>query len=680
MSIRLGIDVGGTFMDLVGLLDGEVRLAKVPSTPDDPVAAIESGLEVMGWTLAEVSEVALGTTLATNTVLEKKGGVTALLCTEGFRDILEQQRWRRRHLFDLQQVKPEPLAPRSLRLGVPERVAASGEVLREVDEAGVVALAETLRERGVESVAICFLNAHQNGENERRAREILERSGGPRYLSISSEVAPLIGEWERTSTTLLNAYVHPVVKRYLDQVSNDLATSGSAQLSVMQSNGGVVSAAQASEEPVRTILSGPAAGVSSSVSLTDAVGVRDAITLDMGGTSTDVAVIQDGGAEVTKEGRIEYNVPVTVPMLRIETIGAGGGSIAWIDEGGSLKVGPRSAGAYPGPACYSRGGTEPTITDAQLVLGRLPVDGLLGGRMDVSVDLAMEALTSVAEPLGLSAEELAAGIIKIANTKMAAAVRAVTVDRGIDPRSFALIPFGGAGPLHACEIAEELGLEEVVVPVTPGVFSAVGLVSAATRVTKVGSLNRVADAGIAEHLSGEFDRLEGECHAVLDTHGIDQDVRRTVRSIDARYAAQSYTVPIPCPAGGLTAADVEELVASFHEQHQRLYKFSMADQVPVFASAEVTITDGTPPAAIERYGAKESESRMDAGARTRRVFLLASDSWAEVPAYRRTELVEGTVIEGPAVIDQADSTVLVEAGFRGTFDKAGNLFLRKDIP
>jgi N-methylhydantoinase A len=679
MSIRLGIDVGGTFMDLVGLAEsGEVRLAKVPSDPQNPLGAIKDGLAVMGWSLGDVNEVVLGTTLATNTVLEKKGSRTALLCTEGFRDILEQQRWRRRHLYDLQQTKPEPLAPRSLRLGVTERVSGSGEVLVPVDPDAIERLSAQLVEAGVESVAICFLNAHQNGGNEAATRELILKHGGPEFISLSSEVAPLLGEWERTSTTVMSAYVQPVVKRYFTRLSTELTEhSPASRLSVMQSNGGILSAERAGADPVRTILSGPAAGVTSASSLSAATGRGDIITLDMGGTSTDIAVIQDGAAEVTKEGRIEYNVPITIPMLRIETIGAGGGSLVWVDLGDALKVGPRSAGAFPGPACYDRGGTEPTITDAQMLLGRLPTEGLLGGRMSVRPDLAEAALAAVAARLGMPVDRLAAGAIRIANTKMAAAVRVATVDRGLDPREFALMPFGGAGPLHACEIADELGIGTVLIPATPGVFSAVGLVTAATKVSRLRSVNEKADAALAATLGSYFAALEAECGLVLDDHDAVPEHRVVTRTVDVRYAAQSYTVPVPFPTGPVTAEVLAGVVELFHEQHRRLYNYATPERVPVVASAEVTVADGATRRVIENVGGAAAADAPVEGAR-RRVFLLSRDAWADLPVFQRRALLPGQYVDGPAVIDQADSTVLIEDGYRGSVDASGNLLLRKD--
>jgi N-methylhydantoinase A len=680
VNVRLGIDVGGTFMDLVGLASsGEIRLAKVPSDPRDPLGAIRDGLAVMGWPLSEVEEVVLGTTLATNTVLEKKGARTALLCTEGFRDILEQQRWRRRYLYDLQQTKPEPLAPRSLRLGIKERVSGLGELMVAVDSQEVEALAAELREAGVESVAICYLNAHQNGANEAATKELLLKHGGPEFLSLSSEVAPLIGEWERTSTTLMSAYVQPIVKRYFTKLSAELNEhSPSSQLLVMQSNGGILSAERAGDDPVRTILSGPAAGVSSASSLSEATGIPNMITLDMGGTSTDVAVIQDGIAEVTKEGRIEYNVPITIPMMRIETIGAGGGSLIWVDVADALKVGPGSAGAFPGPACYDRGGTEATITDAQMYLGRLPTEGLLGGRMAVRPDLAQAALAAVAERVGLSVDALAAGAIRIANAKMAAAVRVATVDRGIDPREFALLPFGGAGPLHACEIADELGMGTVLVPATPGVFSAVGLVTAATKVGRLRSVNERADDDLVAKLAAHFAELESECSLVLEEHNVARSAQVVARSADVRYAAQSYTVQLPFPDGPVTPQSLATVVSGFHDLHRRLYKYATPERVPVISSIEVAITDGSPARLMTGVGAAGGAIPVSAATATRRVYLLSSDEWATVPAIQRRAMAPGRHIEGPAVIDQSDSTVLVEVGYRGIVDQGGNLLLRKD--
>jgi N-methylhydantoinase A len=680
--LRLGIDVGGTFVDLVCVLDNdEIRIAKVPSDPSNLISAIETGLESMSCTLSDVSEVAIGTTLGTNTVIEKTGARTALLCTQGFRDILELQRWHRRHLYDLQQTKPEPLAPRHLRFGVPERVAADGEVLLPVEPGTIERLGDVLAAEGVESVAICFLNAHQNGENEREARRLLMQRDRVRFVSLSSEISPLIGEWERTSTTVVNAYVQPVMNDHLSQFEAGLKErSAATRLAVMQSNGGIISVEQAVKTPVRTILSGPAAGVVSAA-LAEADGdFPDLITMDMGGTSCDVAVIQDGEPELTNQGLVEYNVPISVPMLRIETIGAGGGSVIWVDIGGALQVGPGSAGANPGPACYDRGGERPTLTDAQLVLGRLPSDGLLGGGMPLRAELAEQALSKIADELGLPMHEVAAGAVRIADVKMAEAISMVTIQRGLDPRDFALLSFGGAGPLHACEIADELSIPRILVPPTPGVFSALGLMRAPVKTVALRSLNVSSDTPVlSRHLEEAFVELEAECTRVLEEHAIEPTRLARQRRVALRYPGQSFDVSVVASPGENGEMDIGRLVEAFHRRHAELYNYVIRDEVPFVVSAEVTVQDGSgsPISSIE--DALATSPSDPTPARTRRVLFLSSGDWESTPVYPREELEPGHRIIGPALIDQLDSTVLVDIGYHGAIDSRGNLVMAKRV-
>lgn len=671
--MRLGVDVGGTFTDLVYVSDrGDVRIGKVPSRVNDPMEAIKEGLEQMGLALADVCEIVFGTTVATNTVIEKKGARTGLLCTEGFRDVLEHQRWHRRSMYDLQQTRPAPLVERALRIGIRERVSAAGEMLAAVNPAQVRAAVAALEAAGVESIAVCFMNSYRNGANEAAVRAALSNGRARKYVSLSVEVSPLIREWERTSTTVVNAYIQPVIDRYLGGLEQDLqAAAPAARLDIMQSNGGVISVAQAVTEPVRTILSGPAGGAMGAILVGSKAGQQDVIGMDMGGTSCDISVIRSGVPEVTKEGQVEYNVPIMVPMLNIETIGAGGGSLVWIDAGGVMKVGPQSAGAVPGPACYDRGGSQPTVTDAQLLLGRLPADGLLRGRMPVRLDLAEGAFAArICPQLGVSALQAAAGVIQIANIKMAEAIRLLTVNKGLDPRDFTLVPFGGAGPLHACEIAMELGIPRVLIPPAPGVLSALGLAGAGVKVGAVCALNTSLGALTAEAVEAHYRQLEERCRALLSEHGVPAEHQAFERSADLRYPGQSFEVTVPAEAGS-GPGSLAALADRFHTTHRDLYKYAIPEETPFLVNIEVTARDRRTRPVLHPLAARAEAP----AAGERRVYILEIGGWVTAPVYHREQLAPGQALAGPALIDQFDSTALIPPGFAGRVDAYGNIMV-----
>lgn len=672
----LGVDVGGTFVDLAVVEgDGKVRIEKVSTSDSEGIFdCVLQGLTRMGITPQAVGRVAFGTTIATNAVLERRGARVGLLCTQGFKDILEHQRWHRRHQYDLHEVRPDPLVPRWLRAEVSERVAADGSIVREVGEEDVEQALEIFKKERVEAIAVCFVNAYANGANERAALDVIRRRGGWSHVSVSSAIAPLIREWERTSTTVINAYTQPVTASYLGTFERKLEEfAPNSLLTVMQSNGGVTSVEEAIQKPVRTMLSGPAGGVIGGAALAAQAGLKDIITIDMGGTSCDVAVLKDATPELTKESQIEYNMPVMVPMIRIHTIGAGGGSIAWVDRGGVMKVGPQSAGANPGPVCYGREGVEPTVTDAQFILGRLSPGGLLGGRMSLLRDAAEEAfLGRVCKPLGLTLEDAVVGVIKIANVKMAEAIRLLTTNRGMDPRDFTLVAFGGAGPMHACELAEMLGMHRVVIPPCPGVMSALGLATASRKTDAIVSVNRSLDTISADELNSIFEALEEKCRCVLSDQGVECENQVLMRAGDFRYEGQSFEVSIPLDSGNYTPASIADIARRFHERHFDLYRYSRKSEIPFVVSLEVVGAERLAGRSACGDGGVVAKKAAEPLA-MREVYLLDRERFRRVPIYARERLDAGSIVEGPAVVEQFDSTILITESFRAEVDGAGNL-------
>ncbi len=485
MAFRLGIDSGGTFTDVVLFDDRKktLHIAKTPSTPANPAIGVINGIKKIvsqvGIQPGEIASLVHGTTVATNALLEYKGIRTALILTEGFKDILSIGRQDRPKLYDYFEKRPEPFIPRHLRFEVSERTLYTGEIFRALDEKKILSIIEELKKKEIKGIAVCLLHSYANPTHEKRIKEIFKEQYPEAVVSTSHEILPEFREYERMSTTVINTYVMPIIDRYLQDLQRMMREEGlTADLNVMQSNGGVMTSRSAGEKSVHTILSGPAGGVMGSLAIGTQIGMKNLITVDMGGTSFDICLIHDGKIHFTKESEIGGH-PIKIPMIDIHTIGAGGGSIAWIDPGGSLHVGPQSAGANPGPVCYRLGGKEPTVTDANLVLGRLDPDYYLGGEMSLDVEAAKQAiLKKVARPLKLSLEEAAEGIIKVINASMVRGIRKVSVEKGFDAREFSMICFGGGGPLHSIELAEELKIPTVVVPISPGVNSALGLLIA----------------------------------------------------------------------------------------------------------------------------------------------------------------------------------------------------------
>ena len=575
MTHRLGVDVGGTFTDLVihEVESNRLEFAKTPSTPADQSEGVTTGalqlLERMGVSPEAIAFFIHGTTVATNTLLERKGARTALVVTRGFRDILQIGRQDRPDLYDWTIRRTEPIVSRRLRFEVSERVLHTGEIIEPVSQSDISEIVRRLEEEKVEAVAVCLLHSYAHPEHERQVGQAIRDALPGVTLSVSSEVAPEFKEYERMSTAAINAFVAPVMERYLRSLQAGIEAQGiDSDLHIMQSNGGTMSADAAVQRPVQTILSGPAAGVIGSVGLAAQAGELNTISVDMGGTSFDISLCYQGEVRRTQDSEIE-RLPIKVPMVDIHTLGAGGGSIAWIDPGGALRVGPHSAGADPGPACYGQGGAEATVTDANLLLGRLSPEAFLGGRMVLDVGLARKAIRErIADPLGLSLEEAAEGIVRVVNAGMIKGIRVVSVAKGYDPREFTLVTFGGAGPLHAAELAAELNIPKVLVPIAPGVTSALGLLMADLRHDLVRTVLLTSSEATPSDLGAIYSELEAAALAQMDREGVDRDEVSLVRTADVRYLGQGYELEVPVSGGEVTESelhsDIRPLPRSAH--------------------------------------------------------------------------------------------------------------------
>ena len=627
-SIRLGVDIGGTFTDITVLEEdtGKVTIAKVSSRRTDPagalIEAVEQGLALADVDPAEVSLLVHGSTLVTNAILENKLPRSALVTTAGFRDVLEIGRHFRPDMYDLMQDKPLPVVPRERRYGIGERTAATGEVLAEPDRSEGDTLIEAIRDDEAESVAVCLLNSFQNPDNEARVRDWLRQGLPGVSISASHDVCREIREFERMSTVALNAAAMPLVQRYLEDVTPRVrALLPNANVLLMQSNGGSLTVGASRDYPVRLITSGPAGGALAVQRTGQAVRARSLLGVDMGGTSTDISLIHDGELRMTTDGEVAGH-PVKLPMIEINTIGAGAGSIAWLDDRNGLHVGPHSAGADPGPAAYGRGGTEPTVADANIALGRLHPDRFLGGAMKVDIEAARAAVRErVAEPLGMSMEAAAAGIIRIANANMERAVRVSSAEKGYDPRDIVLLAFGGAGPLHAAALARAARIPTVLVPPQPGVFSAVGLVMADIRHDFVRSQILRGSEIIADRLDALFARLDEEAEAALERDAVPADRRRLRRSADIRYSGQAYEVHVPVPGGTLDASAVHGVVQSFHALHRQLYAHDNPGRPIEFVSGR-----GRGDRADGRSGSARDRSRSERRPRGVQAGLLRRDA------------------------------------------------------
>ena len=697
-GVKIAVDVGGTFTDVVGVDEGsgEVIRLKVLTTPRDPsegvIAGISKAIEVLRRVRGEgdgvrVDVVVHATTIGTNTFLGQVGldvPKVGLITTEGFRDLLEIGRQRRPELYNVFFEKPKPLVPRRLRLTIPERVGPGGQVITPLDEGKVRDAAKVFREEGVESVAICFLHSYANPAHEARAKEILVEELPGKYVVASHEVDPEYREFERLSTTVVNAALMPVLTKYFAKLDAELRRFGVSgdRLLIMKSDGGFAKPSEAGRVPASTIESGPAAGVIAAAHLAKELGIRNVLSFDMGGTTAKISTIVNGVPEVTEEfevggvvhkGRLikGSGYVVRYPHIDLVEVSAGGGTIAWVDEAGHLRVGPYSAGSDPGPACYGRGGTEPTVTDANLILGRLG-EALAGGEVMVRKDLAVKAFEErICGPADLGLEEAAHGVIRLANTEMGRAIRIATVEKGYDPREFTLIAFGGAGPMHACELAEELGVTKVVIPQAPGVFSALGLLLADYRHEFKASVLRSTTELSDGELEEIYASLEAKALETLSREGVSKDDVVMVRYADLRYVKQSYELsveaPRPIPEGG-----VAKLREAFDRRHEEIYGYSMSDEVMVVKVRVTAVGKVRKPSL--RVVKEAMGGGGDALVGTREAFF-GRTGWVEAKVFRRAALPPGSVIAGPAMIEEYDSVTVVPPGWACRVDGLGNLLL-----
>ncbi|WP_127489361.1 hydantoinase/oxoprolinase family protein [Paenibacillus ehimensis] len=682
MRYIVGVDVGGTFTDvtLVDTRSGEILNHKVPSTPDDPSRAIMNGveqiLELNGVSVSEVRYLAHGTTVATNSLIERKGALTGLLVTEGFRDLLEIGRQTRPGLYDFFKEKPEQVIPGHLRLEVDERLYADGSVRKPLDPDRLREAIERLKQEGVQAIAVCFLFSYLNPEHEKQAVEEIRRQFPEAYVSASHQVVPEFREYARLSTTALNAYLGPVMQRYMENFQQSVRKAGiPVDPYITQSNGGIISIQESVSNPVRTAVSGPAAGVVAASHLAELTGYKNMITFDMGGTSADFSLIENGEPKISMEREVE-GFPARIPMLDIHACGAGGGSIAWLDAGGALKVGPESAGSMPGPAAYGRGGTRPTVTDANAILGRLNPDGILGGRMTLDVEASKRAVQEhLCVRTGLSLLEATMGILTVVNANMTRAIRLISVEKGYDPREFTLVSFGGGGGLHCGALARELGIPRILVPPSPGTFCSLGLLVTDVRSDYVRSMLLESTGGSMETIRGLFSAMMQEGAAMLEKEGIPEPKRRYVLGLDLRFKGQNYELTLPVEWSELTDDGVQGILTRFHEQHEKHYGYSNRSGVIEFVNYRVTALGELPKAALRRT--EESGSRSVQPTSRREVYFAETDrpGYYDTPIYQRSELVPGDRLAGPAIIEQMDSTILILPGQTAGVDPYRNLVI-----
>jgi N-methylhydantoinase A len=652
---RLGVDVGGTFTDLVALSQGRLITAKVPSTPQDQSAGVMNSIETSEIEPGAVDALAHGMTVATNALLERRGARTALVTTEGFRDIIEIARQNRPSLYDLSQDRPPPLVPRGLRFTVKERMGPQGEISA-LDEESLEEVVSSIKEAEVEAAAVCLLFAFMHPDHERRIGEALREELPEVHVSLSSEVLPEFREYERFSTTTADAYLAPKLAAYLKNLAGKAEEAGVPSPLIMQSSGGVVGIDDAIADAAGCLLSGPAGGVVGAAYVGGLGEYQNLLTFDMGGTSTDVATIIDGEAQTTTE-TVVAGLPIKLPMVDIHTVSAGGGSIAWADAGGALRVGPHSAGAEPGPAAYGQGGEEPTVTDANLFLGYLADEATLGGEVVLQRELSEKALSSLGEKLGLDAQEAALGIVRVANAEMVRALRVISVERGLDPREFALLAFGGAGGMHACALAEELGMETVLVPRAGGVLSALGLAISDLRHDYVSPYLVGLENVEKEEFEKKFEKMESSASEDLEDPEYD-------RRADLRYRGQSFELTVE-------ADSLEKLEERFHAAHEQRYGYRMDDESVELVNLRLIST-----VPVEKPELDEPEPEGEAEAGTREANF--DGEWQEVAVLDRERMGKGSEVSGPAIVEFKESTCVVRPGWRGAVDGVGTLVLEKE--
>jgi len=695
VQYRLGIDIGGTFTDavLMNLGTGEFQTAKVSTTPKDLATgflrAIERAISEAAVNPGEVVQIVHATTVATNAIIENKVVKSAFITTKGFRDMLEIQRQIRPTLYDLFFDKPAPLIPRYLCYEVTERVTAEGEVLQPLNEDEVRYAVRQSKKEGVEAIAVCFLHSYINPSHEKRTGEIIEEEFPEAYLTLSSEINPEFREYFRASTTVINTVLMPIVARYVDKLQGEIAARGfKSGLYVMQSGGGLMTGEVARDKPARMVESGPAAGVIAASTLGTLLGYSNVISFDMGGTTAKASLVERGRPKLAANyevgsaaispdahGRKGSGYPLNTPVIDLVEIGAGGGSIAWIDTGGALRVGPQSAGADPGPACYMAGSTLPTVTDANVVLGRIDPDYFLGGEMKPDQKAAEKAIEEhCARALGKDLISTAAGIVEIANANMIRALRIVSVERGYDPREYVLIAFGGAGPMHVNDIVRELKIPTVVVPLNPGITSALGLLMTDLRhdyvVTYICRVDRID----LDKVNGLYRDFAAQGRSLLSQEGAKEKDMLASKFMDMRYVGQSYELTIPVPAKEIDVKDMEEIAALFHKEHERAYGHCAPEEPVEVANLKLSATGFIPKPKLKEL--KRGEINPEAALLSRRnVYFSETGGFVECSIYDRYRLTWSNVIKSPAIVEDKDATTVIHPGYQAEVDKYGNLIL-----
>lgn len=676
---RIGIDVGGTFTDftLLNADTGEVNYFKISSTPKDPSEAIRLGIAQLlaDYSISpdEVTFVGHGTTVATNMIIERQGVKTGLLTTKGFRDVLEIGRQIRPNLYDYNDRKPDPLVPRELRLEVTERIGSEGEVIHELDQLGLSESLERLRSAKIEAVAICFIHSYRNADHEDIARQLVEEMLPGVYVSVSSDVLPEFREYERLSTTVLNAYAGPKMQAYLDRLDSSVRQMGMRQSPyTIHSNGGLMSISTVRKFPVRTCLSGPAAGVVGSAVVGSSAGFPNLITFDVGGTSTDVSIVK-GGKPIYASNRLVADYPIKMPMVDIHVIGAGGGSIAWIDDAGGLKVGPRSAGALPGPVAYGKGGEQPTATDANVCLQRLNPVALLNGRLPIDASSARDALVEkIATPLNLSMEKTAHGVLRILTANMGRAIRSVSTERGYDLSDFALFAYGGAGPLHAAEVAEECGIPVVIIPQEPGTMCARGILLTDVTLNFVRTEISTASPVVWKRIVSYFREMELEGDSWLEQEQVTPENRAFRRYVEARYEGQNYEIVVELEA--LSEDGLYAFTDKFRQGHIKEYGYEIPDRPIQIVNCRVEAIGRVPKAHLKDISAEQTgidQARLG----ERSVFFDDKWGWVKTSVYQRERLPVGEIMQGPAIIEEMSSTTVVLPTNRFAIDRLGNIVI-----
>lgn len=669
---RVAVDVGGTFTDVYVFDEKEkkIHVAKTPSTPSEPQKGVLNGIikaDIKGEDILMLSH---GTTVGTNALIERKLPRTTLITTKGFRDIPEIRRGTKLDLWDAYNDVAEPYIQRRDRFDVKERIDYAGNVLEEVDEQEVVALAEVLRKREVKSIAIGFMNAYVNGENERKVRDILQRELPGVYISLSSEILPEIFEHERLSTTIINAVLGPTVGDYIQELEKEVEETGyDGDILVLHSGGGVMTSKTVPRFASRIASSGIAAGAIASKYIAELCGFKNAIGLDMGGTSADISLMYDGELKVTKDWYIEYGYPIGFPSIEVLTIGAGGGSISWVDEGGSLRNGPHSAGAEPGPACYDQGGEEPTNTDANVLLGRLDTK-LLDGQLMLNKDKAKQAVKPISESFGFTEYEAAKAMLEVANANMADALRLISVSKGYDPRDFALVAFGGAGALHSAYLAKELDIPHVIIPSQPGVGGALGCLLVDFRHDISQTYVKPVKEASKEALEEKYEEMEAEAKALLEKEGIQEKDMQLIRHIEMRYEGQWRSLDVIIDKN---LASLDDAIRQFHGEHERAYAFSDENvDVEIYGLAIEAIGLVSKPEFVKVQVDGKLE---DAKKSEREVFFDVDAGFVTTPVYERKKLPTGVEFSGPAIVEQLDSTIVVPPNFAAKVDEYRNIII-----